>query len=121
MTKYKARRITHLLSAIFLAHALGVQAAPLRGPETWFHILGGNVRKDGLRLDLEAIRSAGLSGVHFFHIGGRAGDLRRGGVWPGCEATQVQCLGDGWEDIVGFLGHECSRLGLALTVQNCPG
>ena len=113
-------------SALFLpfvsaAAATCAHAAPLNGPETWFHVLGGNVRKDGLRLDLEAIRGAGLSGVHFFHIGGRAGDVKRGGVWPGCEATQIQCLGDGWDDLVGFLGDECSRLGLKLTVQNCPG
>ena len=115
------RRGALLLSSAFWAAAMCIHGSPIKGPETWFHVLGGNVRKDGLRLDLEAIRGAGLSGVHFFHIGGRAGDLRRGGVWPGCEATQVQCLGEGWDDIVGFLGDECSRLGLALTVQNCPG
>lgn len=121
MMNFVARHITLSLSTASFAIAMCVHAAPLRGPETWFHVLGGNVRKDGLRLDLEAIRNAGLSGVHFFHIGGRAGDAKRGGVWPGCEATQVQCLGDGWDDIVGFFGDECSRLGLALTVQNCPG
>ena len=121
MMNFVARHITLSLAIAFFSIAMCVHAAPLRGPETWFHVLGGNVRKDGLRLDLEAIRSAGLSGVHFFHIGGRAGDVRRGGVWPGCDATQVQCLGDGWDGIVGFLGDECSRLGLSLTVQNCPG
>ena len=66
-------------SALFLpfvsaAAATCAHAAPLNGPETWFHVLGGNVRKDGLRLDLEAIRGAGLSGVHFFHIGGGDGN-----------------------------------------------
>ena len=27
-------------------------ALPLRGPEAWLELMGGNVRKDGLRLDL---------------------------------------------------------------------
>ena len=89
---------------------------PLRGPEAWLELMGGNVRKDGLRLDLEAIREAGISGVQLFHIGDRGS-----GVWPGCEKTQTPCLSAGWDDLVSFLGDECKRLGLALTVQNCPG
>ena len=84
--------------------------------------MGGNVRKDGLRLDLEAIKEAGFSGVQFFHIGDRAGkDQKESMVWPGCEKTQTPCLSAGWDDLVSFLGNECNRLGLALTVQNCPG
>ena len=93
----------------------------LAGPETWLELMGGNVRKDGLRLDLEAIRDAGISGVHFFHIGGRGEDgIDRGGVWPGCEG-QIPCMSEKWWDMVEFLGKECERLNLALTVQNCPG
>ena len=86
---------------------------PLRGPEAWLEFMGGNVRKDGLRLDLEAIRDAGISGVQFFHI-------NRGGAWPECP-EQIPCMSERWEEIVRFLGEECGRLGLALTVQNCPG
>lgn len=89
--------------------------ADLVGPEVWFEVMGGNFRKDGLRLDLEAIRAAGFSGIHFFHIG--RSDT---GVWPGCE-EQIPCLSEKWDDMVAFLGEECERLGLALTVQNCPG
>ena len=97
-------------------------AEPLRGPEAWLEIMGGNVRKDGLRLDLEAIKEDGFLGVQFFHIGDRAGKDQKGSmVWPGCEKTQTPCLSAGWDDLVSFLGDECKRLGLALTVQNCPG
>ncbi len=94
--------------------AFAALAAPPEGPEAWLEIMGGNFRKDGLRCDLEAIKEAGLSGIHFFHI-------QRGGAWPGCEDTQVPCLSEKWDDMVKFLGDECKRLGLALTVQNCPG
>lgn len=107
------------LSAFFLA-AAGVFAAegpraPLSGPETWLNLMGGNVRKDGLRCDLEAIKEAGLSGIHFFHV-----QRSDAGVWPGCE-KQIPCMSEDWFDVIRFLGEECSRLGLGLTIQNCPG
>lgn len=75
--------------------------------------MGGNVRKDGLRCDLEAVKDAGFSGVHFFHIS-------RGEAWPECP-EQIPCMSEKWGEVVRFLGDECARLGLALTVQNCPG
>ena len=36
-------------------------------PETWFHYIGGNVSHEGISADLEAIASAGISGVQLFH------------------------------------------------------
>ena len=82
-------------------------------PEAWLELMGGNVRMDGLRCDLEAIKEAGCSGVHFFHID-------RGSAWPECP-EQIPCMSEKWDGIVRFLGDECARLGLTLTVQNCPG
>ena len=93
----------------------GVDASEAFGPEAWLEIMGGNLRKDGLRLDLEAIKNAGISGVQFFHI-----HRPDAGIWPGCE-EQIPCLSAKWDDVVSFLGDECTRLGLKLTVQNCPG
>ena len=99
----------------FLAVALSALAASVASaaPEVWLEFMGGNVRKDGLRCDLEAIKGAGFSGVHFFHIS-------RGGAWPECP-EQIPCMSGKWGEVVKFLGDECARLGLALTVQNCPG
>lgn len=90
-----------------------IRESDIRGPEAWLEFMGGNVRKDGLRADLEAIKAAGLSGVHFFHIS-------RAGVWPDCP-VQIPCMSEKWGDIMSFLGDECRRLGLRLVVQNCPG
>ena len=101
--------------ASLLCGAMAASAEALVGPEAWFEVMGGNFRRDGLRLDLEAIKEAGFSGIHFFHIG-----RPDTGVWPGCE-EQVPCLSEKWDGMVEFLGSECERLGLALTVQNCPG
>ena len=47
-------------------------------PETWFHFIGGNVAKPGITADLEAIKGAGISGIHLF-----PGQF--GGKWPGVE------------------------------------
>ena len=82
-------------------------------PETWFHFIGGNVAKAGITADLEAIATAGLSGIHLFH-----GQF--GGAWPGV-APQIMCLSESWDDAVRFTAEECRRLGLRFTMQNCPG
>ena len=36
-------------------------------PETWFHIIDGNVTREGLSADIAAIADAGISGIQFFH------------------------------------------------------
>ena len=82
-------------------------------PETWFHFIGGNVAKPGITADLEAIKGAGISGIHLFH-----GQF--GGKWPGVE-PQITCLSAPWDGLVGFVADECRRLGLSFTMQNCPG
>jgi len=83
-------------------------------PETWFHFVDGNVEKDGITKDLEAIRDAGIRGVQFFHGG------NFGGTWPGVREP-VYCLSENWEDILHFTASEARRLGLRFTMQNCPG
>ncbi|MGN0826345.1 MAG: glycosyl hydrolase [Kiritimatiellia bacterium] len=102
-----------------LAALLSLLAAPTllarnlqHRPETWFHFIGGNVSSNGITADLEAIASAGYSGVQFFH---GSGDL-----WPGTQHPVV-CLGPEWLDMVRHLRNECTRLGLRFVVQNCPG
>lgn len=82
-------------------------------PQTWFHFIGGNVSKEGITADLEAIAGAGFSGVQFFH--GQAG-----GPWPGVE-PQITSLSPSWDETVKHLAEECKRLGLRFTMQNCPG
>ena len=83
-------------------------------PETWFHFVDGNVDKEGITKDLEAISAAGISGVQFFHGGGF------GGSWPGV-TDPIYCLSENWEDILSHTAREAKRLGLKFTMQNCPG
>ncbi|MBO7683477.1 MAG: family 43 glycosylhydrolase [Kiritimatiellae bacterium] len=82
-------------------------------PETWFHFIGGNVAKPGITSDLEAIKGAGISGIHLFH-----GQF--GGPWPGV-SPQITCLSAPWDGLVGFVADECRRLDLSFAMQNCPG
>lgn len=92
--------------------ALAAPAAFAR-PETWFHFIGGNVAAKGITADLEAIKEAGIEGIHFFH-----GQF--GGAWPGVE-PQIKCLSENWDSLVGFVAGECERLGMKFAMQNCPG
>ena len=82
-------------------------------PETWFHYIGGNVSHAGITADLEAIASAGISGVQLFH-----GQF--GGQWP-ATTDNIQCMSENWEAAVRHTAEECKRLGLRFTMQNCPG
>jgi len=82
-------------------------------PETWFHYIGGNVSKEGITKDLEAIAKAGIAGIQLFH-----GQF--GGPWPGVD-PQIACLSPNWDDAVKHTAKECARLGLKFTMNNCPG
>ncbi|MBQ0032666.1 MAG: hypothetical protein KBT68_07680, partial [bacterium] len=84
-------------------------------PETWFHLIGGNVSKEGLTADLEAIKDAGIGGIQLFH--GQMGEAR---AWPGV-SEQIPCLSEKWDDMIAHVGNECARLGLTFKMQNCPG
>lgn len=89
------------------------EPAQIYRPETWFHFIGGNVARQGITADLEAIAGAGIEGVQFFH-----GQF--GGAWPGVE-PQIRCLSESWDGAVRHVAEECRRLGLRFTMQNCPG
>ncbi|WP_139958314.1 glycosyl hydrolase [Flavicella sediminum] len=80
-------------------------------PETWFHLNGNNISKEGLTLDLEAIKYAGLQGIHLFNKNGRP--------YPGVDPIKI--LSPEWEDMIRHAADECERLGLKFTMQNCPG
>lgn len=82
-------------------------------PETWFHFIGGNVSKEGITRDLEAIAKAGFSGIQLFH-----GQF--GGPWPGVN-PQITALSPNWDDAVRHAAMECKRLGLNFSMNNTPG
>ena len=98
-------RLVLALSAAYALCAGAATSAPLRGPEAWLELIGGNVRMDGMRLDLQAVKDAGISGVQFFHI-------NRGGAWPECP-EQIPCMSEKWEDVVGSSAMSAGGWGLS--------
>ncbi|MCW1925716.1 glycosyl hydrolase [Luteolibacter arcticus] len=116
-------KTTLVVSSIFAGVNLLLAADPLSSgfatppresrPETWFHLIGGNVARPGLTADLEAVADAGLSGIQLFH-----GQF--GGPWPGV-TPQIACLSPSWDGMISHTADDCRRLGLSFTMQNCPG
>lgn len=91
----------------------GFESPPPRArPETWFHLIGGNVDQKALTTDLEAVAGAGIGGIQLFHGRGRA--------WPGVQ-PQIQTLSPTWDSLISHVADETQRLGLKFTMQNCPG
>lgn len=90
-------------------------AAPpkINYPQTWFHLIGGNVSAEGITRDFEAIARTGISGVQLFH-----GQF--GGPWPGVD-PQITALSPRWDGLVRHAAEEARRLGLRFTMQNCSG
>ena len=82
-------------------------------PETWFHFVNGNVSREGITRDLEAIAESGIQGIQLFH--GRMND----DVWPGTEEP-IECLTPKWEDLVRHTATEAHRLGMRFSLQTCP-
>lgn len=84
-------------------------------PETWFHLCSRNITKVGITKDLEAIKRAGLRGIHLFSKGNDSPDR----IWP--NVKQVKTLLPEWYGAVTHAAEECNRLGLSFTLNNCPG
>ncbi|HEX7850636.1 MAG TPA: glycosyl hydrolase, partial [Sphingomonas sp.] len=78
-------------------------------PYTWWHWMNGNVTAEGITLDLEALARVGVGGVHMFDVG------------CGLPQGPAKTLGPEWAAMTRHAADECGRLGLSLTLHNCPG
>ncbi|HEU4902196.1 MAG TPA: glycosyl hydrolase, partial [Flavisolibacter sp.] len=78
-------------------------------PQTWWHWMNGNVTKEGITLDLEAMKEIGVGGFQNFD----AGTLIPKGP--------VVYLSPEWIELKKHTIKEAGRLGLEFTMHNCPG
>jgi len=78
-------------------------------PHTWWHWMNGNISKEGITADLEAMAEAGLGGAQIFNV---AEGIPHGGV---------QFNSPEWIDMVVHASREAERLGLELCIHNCAG
>lgn len=71
--------------------------------------MNGNISKEGITLDLEAMSQLGLGGFQMFEAG------------TGIPKGTVTYLGEKWLAMVEHTVNECKRLGLEFAMHNCPG
>ncbi len=71
--------------------------------------MNGNVSREGITADLEAMRRTGIGGAQVFVPS------------EGIPAGPAKYLGDEWRADFVFAASECRRLGLELGMHNCAG
>ncbi len=77
-------------------------------PYTWWHWMSGNISKDGITRDLEAMSEAGLGGCFLFDVAGAV-------------AGSVGFDTEEYYDLLHFAALEAQRLGLEFGMHNCNG
>lgn len=82
-------------------------------PWTFWYWMFGNVTREGITTDLEAMREVGLGGAYLMPIK----SPEQGGDWAG----NVRQLSPEWWDMVHFSMQEADRLGLQLGMHICDG
>lgn len=78
-------------------------------PQTWWHWMNGNVTKEGITADLEAMKQIGLGGATIVNVDCA---IPRG---------NVPFMSPEWREDFKFAVQEADRLGLKLCVENCAG
>jgi hypothetical protein len=79
-------------------------------PQTWWHWMNGNITKEGITADLEAMRRVGISEANIITI-----DFNL--MPPG----PVRTMSRQFLDLVLFAAQEAQRLGMTLCINNCSG
>jgi hypothetical protein len=72
--------------------------------------MNGNVSKEGITADLEAMKRVGIGGLYNFHVGHQ---LPINGT--------VDFMSPQWWELSKFAVQEADRLGLQFGFNNCPG
>jgi hypothetical protein len=78
-------------------------------PQTWWHWMNGNITKEGITADLEAMKGIGLGGATIVNVD------------CGIPRGPVTFMSPEWREDFKFAVQEANRLGLELCVENCAG
>jgi hypothetical protein len=79
------------------------------GPQTWWHWIDGNITKEGITADLEAMHRVGICTVMVVSV---TQNIPQG---------PVKALSSEWRELLKFAGEEAARLGMELGMENCVG
>jgi hypothetical protein len=78
-------------------------------PHTWWHWMNGNVTKEGITADLEAMKKEGIGGAQIFNVD------------CGIPAGPVEFMSPQWRALVKHAVREADRFGIELCMHNCAG
>ncbi|MFZ0827157.1 MAG: glycosyl hydrolase [Verrucomicrobiia bacterium] len=78
-------------------------------PQTWWHWMNGNITKEGITADLEAMQRVGIGGATIVNVD------------CGIPAGPVKFLSPEWRELAVHAAREADRLGLELCLENCAG
>jgi hypothetical protein len=78
-------------------------------PHTWWHWINGNISKEGITADLEAMKRFGLGGAQIFNV-----DV-------GIPVGDKPFMTPQWKDAIGWAFKEGRRLGLEIDIHNGAG
>ena len=78
-------------------------------PQTWWHWMNGNITREGITADLEAMKQIGLGGATIVNVD------------CGIPRGPVAFMSPEWREDFKFAVQEANRLGLELCVENCAG
>jgi len=78
-------------------------------PHTWWHFMNGNITKEGITADLEAMKRIGIGGAQIFNVDG------------GLPDGKTPMMSPQWQDAMQHAFKEAHRLGIELCVHNGGG
>lgn len=78
-------------------------------PQVWWHWMNGNISREGIADDLEAMKRVGIGGAHIFNVQNR---IPHGPVQVGSPE---------WLDLVKYAAGKAKRLGMELAIHDCAG
>ena len=78
-------------------------------PWTWWHWVAGNVTKEGITADLEAMKKIGVGGAQIFTVD--QSDVK----------GPVKFMSPQWRDLVKYALKEANRLHLVISMEGCDG
>lgn len=125
MKRVRQNSLLALASAAFLAAPVPSMATPPSDldtlhaefanppaearPWTWYHVMSGNMTREGITKDIEAMERVGIGGIVLFT------------VTQGISYGGVKFNSPEYHDLVAHVAAECQRLGLKFSFHNADG
>ena len=78
-------------------------------PHTWWHWMNGNITKEGITADLEAMKRVGIHGAQIFN------------VEQNIPAGPAPFMSPQWLELFHYAAAEAKRLDMELCFHNCAG